>query len=212
MFTTLRLRQGATALLIFFLVSTASHARQTSHVIDPQHSSLQIAVGKRGMFSAFGHDHLIEATRVSGEVDFDARNPAAGTVSFSVATDSLRVLDPGESESDRQQVQTTMLGPTVLDTTHFPDIAFSAKASSSASPVAGGWLELPLKGWLKLHGVERASDFSVQVRVEGQQLHVRGEAIVRQTDFGITPVSAAGGTVKVKDEVKISFDIVANAR
>jgi hypothetical protein len=30
-----------------------------------------------------------------------------------------------------------------------------------------------------------------------------------QTDYGITPVKAGGGTVKVKDELKITFTIVA---
>jgi hypothetical protein len=30
---------------------------------------------------------------------------------------------------------------------------------------------------------------------------------LKQTDFGITPVTVAGGTVKVKDEVKIEFEI-----
>jgi hypothetical protein len=31
---------------------------------------------------------------------------------------------------------------------------------------------------------------------------------LRQKDFGITPVSVAGGSVKVKDEVRIEFEIV----
>jgi hypothetical protein len=31
---------------------------------------------------------------------------------------------------------------------------------------------------------------------------------VKQTDFGIVPISIAGGTVKVKDEIKVDFDIV----
>jgi hypothetical protein len=34
-----------------------------------------------------------------------------------------------------------------------------------------------------------------------------GNAVVKQSDFGIKPVKVAGGTVKVKDEVRIEFDI-----
>jgi hypothetical protein len=34
-----------------------------------------------------------------------------------------------------------------------------------------------------------------------------GSAKLKQRDFGMTPVSVAGGTVKVKDEVKIEFEI-----
>ena len=34
-----------------------------------------------------------------------------------------------------------------------------------------------------------------------------GSTSLKQTDFGITPISIAGGTVKVKDEVRIEFDV-----
>jgi hypothetical protein len=33
---------------------------------------------------------------------------------------------------------------------------------------------------------------------------------VKQRDFEIQPISIAGGVVKVKDEVKVEFDIVAS--
>jgi hypothetical protein len=36
----------------------------------------------------------------------------------------------------------------------------------------------------------------------------RGTVVLKQRDFGITPISIAGGTVKVKDELKVEFDIV----
>ncbi len=32
---------------------------------------------------------------------------------------------------------------------------------------------------------------------------------MRQSDYGIKPVSIAGGTLKLKDEIDLSFDIVA---
>jgi hypothetical protein len=34
-----------------------------------------------------------------------------------------------------------------------------------------------------------------------------GTCTLKQRDFGITPISIAGGTVKVKNELKIDFDI-----
>ena len=51
----------------------------------------------------------------------------------------------------------------------------------------------------------------VQIRIEGGALRVRGEVVIRQTDFGITPVTA-GGAVRVKDDVQLSFEIVATRR
>ena len=43
----------------------------------------------------------------------------------------------------------------------------------------------------------------------GDTLRAQGEFDVRQTDFGIKPVSVAGGTLKIKDELKCSFDLLA---
>ena len=40
-------------------------------------------------------------------------------------------------------------------------------------------------------------------------LRAFGEFSLRQSDYGIKPVSAVGGGLKVKDEVKFTFDIVA---
>jgi hypothetical protein len=37
----------------------------------------------------------------------------------------------------------------------------------------------------------------------------KGNAKLKQTDFGIEPVSAGGGTVKVKDEIELEMDIYA---
>jgi hypothetical protein len=31
---------------------------------------------------------------------------------------------------------------------------------------------------------------------------------LKQSDFGIRPISIVGGTVKVKDELKVEFDVV----
>jgi hypothetical protein len=36
----------------------------------------------------------------------------------------------------------------------------------------------------------------------------RGEVDIRQRDFGIEPIKVAGGVVKVKDELKVQFEIV----
>jgi hypothetical protein len=41
-----------------------------------------------------------------------------------------------------------------------------------------------------------------------EQGRYRGSARFRQTEFGITPVTVAGGTIKVKDEVRVEFEIV----
>jgi hypothetical protein len=57
---------------------------------------------------------------------------------------------------------------------------------------------------LNLHG--RNHRVVVVVSLAGG--HYRGSASVMQSNFGISPIRIAGGTVKVQGEVKIEFDIV----
>ena len=66
-----------------------------------------------------------------------------------------------------------------------------------------------LNGELTLHGVTLNQAVSARATLKGEMLRAAGEFSVRQTDYEIRPVSAAGGTVKLKDELKFSFDITA---
>jgi hypothetical protein len=50
----------------------------------------------------------------------------------------------------------------------------------------------------------------VKVEVERQSGIYRGSATVLQKDFGIEPIRIAGGSVKVKNEVRIEFEIVGH--
>lgn len=184
------------ALLMSFLRVWAADSI-SSRTIDTQRSTLTVRVYKTGLFSAFAHNHEIRAPIQSGSFDEQAR-----TVELTVDARSLRVIDPGASASERQEVQANMLGPKVLDSDKFPEIKFHSTAVEPAG--AGKW---KLSGDLTVHGQTRP----VKVEVEGQNGHYRGTAQMRQTDFGITPISIAGGSVKVKDEVRVEFESFASS-
>jgi polyisoprenoid-binding protein YceI len=120
-------------------------------LIDPQLSKIEIQVAKDGFLKAFGHDHLVSAVKYSGEIQFVAEKVESSSVEFVVESASLKVIDPGESEKDRNEVQATMLGEQVLDATKYPQIKFSSKnvkAGSSAS-------QLAVEGTLTLHGMTK---------------------------------------------------------
>jgi len=59
-------------------------------------------------------------------------------------------------------------------------------------------------GRLTIRGEAR----TISVPVVRQGGTYRGSVEIKQRDFGIEPISVAGGTVKVKDQLKIEFDIV----
>jgi len=195
-------RQLSAILLVavFFYVpgleTWAAAPKDSNTPVDSGRSSITIRVYKTGLLSAFGHEHEIHATIERGTIDEGKQ-----TVEFSVNARSLRVMDRGISEEDRAEIQSTMLGPKVLDSEKFPEIRFHSTTVEPNGP--GKW---SAHGELMLHG----ETHPVQVSVAGANGHYRGSGMLRQKDFGITPVTVAGGSIKVKDEVRIEFDIVAN--
>jgi polyisoprenoid-binding protein YceI len=64
-------------------------------------------------------------------------------------------------------------------------------------------------GDLWLHGVGHSVTIPVTVAENADSLRATGTMKLRQTDYRMTPVTAVAGTIRVKDEVTISFDIVA---
>ena len=157
--------------------------------IDQAHSTVAIKVYKSGLFSAMAHDHTIQAP-VSGNIDTEAKS-----VELSFNASEMKVLDPGTSDSERQKIDATMKGPKVLDVAQFPAIAFSSSAVTTSAD------HIQVTGTLKLHGVSRLLTVPVAWR-EGKYTST---VTLKQTDFGITPVKIAGGTVRVKDEIVIEF-------
>jgi polyisoprenoid-binding protein YceI len=124
------------------------------------------------------------------------------SVALRVEATELRVVDRDVSASDRAKIQATMEGPEVLDAARFSEIAFT---STAVTPQGGDrWT---VQGNLTLHG--QIHPLSVDVALAAG--HYRGSLTLSQRAFGIAPISIGGGTVKVKDELKIDFDIVLAA-
>jgi hypothetical protein len=187
--------RAAVAAVLSAVLTTATLGAE-SRPIDTDRSTLTVLVFKSGLFSAFADDHVIRAPIAAGSLSAEA--PLS--VEIGVRSGSLTVLDPKLSADKRAEVQTRMLGAEVLDSVRFPDIAF---ASTTIEPSGGDrWR---VTGRLTVHGTTMPATFSV-TRQDGRY---RGTVSLKQSDFGIKPISIGGGVVKVKDEITIEFDVVA---
>ena len=181
---------------LILLVSLPLGASAQARVpIDTERSVLTVYAFKAGLFSAFAHNHQIRAPITSGWIDASA----PGAVELRVNAREMQVLDPKLPADKRAEVQRTMHGATVLDTEQYPEIIF---VSRQVEPAGGDAYRVV--GDLTLHGVTRP----VMVSVRLQEDRYVGSAMLRQSEFAVKPISLAGGTIKVKDVVKIEFDIV----
>jgi polyisoprenoid-binding protein YceI len=178
-------------LLPWFLASGVAEAQVRQ--IDAANSTVKVHVSRAGVLSAFGHDHEIAAPIASGTVDAGAQR-----VELHINATAMKVTDPGASDKDRAEIQSTMLGPEVLDSNQYREIIFRSTSAERQSEEK--WR---VTGNLTLHGQNRP----VVVEATGQGGHYAGTARIRQKEFGIKPVKIAGGTVRVKDELQIDLDI-----
>ena len=96
----------------------------------------------------------------------------------------------------------------VLETARYPEIVFES-TSVSAEKVMDSQYRARISGNMSMHGVTRQCVIDAQVIAGEDTLRANGEFPLRQSDFNIKQVSAVGGTIKLKDELKFSFDIVA---
>ncbi len=176
------------------------------YLIDSSSSKFTVRVFASGMLSALGHSPTFGIRKFAGEIEFSADAPEASSLRIQVQADSLEVLDDIKN-SDRQEIESTMKQK-VIETDKYPLIAFDARAAS-AEPLGGGRFRANLSGQLTLHGVARPLLIPVQVTPMGDMLRAGGEFSLLQTDYGITLVVVAGGALKVKDELKFVFDMVA---
>jgi polyisoprenoid-binding protein YceI len=183
--------------------SEISTARYT---IEPARSRFTVRAFASGLLSSFGHNPTLAVREYLGEVDFAPDSLDGSSLRFRVRADSLSVQDQ-VSEKDRQEIERTMKEE-VLEVKRFSEIHFIS-TRVTGSQLGETLFATKIEGELSLHGVTREVVLSAQVVPDGDTLRAYGEFSLRQSDFNIKLVSVAAGALKVKDELKLSFDFVA---
>jgi polyisoprenoid-binding protein YceI len=176
--------------------------------VDPAASTLTVHVGKAGLFKFAGHEHEVTAPVSSGRIEAAAADLSRSSVTLTFRAADLRVTGKDEPPADLPKVQEAMVGPKVLDAARFDTIAFTSRTVTGRA-LPDGVYDLRIEGDLSLHGVTRPVTVPVRVRIAPDgTLSAAGTAVVRQTDFGIKPVSVAG-VVNVKNELGLTFRVQA---
>jgi polyisoprenoid-binding protein YceI len=173
-------------------------------VLDKDASRFTVRAFASGMLSALGHNPTIAIREFSGEVTFDPGDPEKTCLRMLIRADSLTVTDDIRGK-DRQEMESTMK-QRVLETSTFPTIEYKS-THVSADPRNQG--RFTIEGDLSLHGATHGLTLRAHANAYGDVLRSRGEFSILQSDYGIPLVSVAGGTLKLKDELKFAFEIVA---
>jgi len=181
--------------------------------IDRDKSELIVSLYKKGIFSGFAHDHIVIAREFSGAVEFDEVDPTKFKISIKVPSNSiasdlpeirrkfgLEVL----SQKDWIEINKTMRSSRQLDIEKYPIVNFR---SESLKRIEGESFEIV--GDFSLHGVTKLVNIPVTISMENGILKLKGGFSFLQSDYNIQPYSSALGTISVKDEALLKFEISA---
>jgi polyisoprenoid-binding protein YceI len=185
--------------------------------VDPAKSSVTILVNRAGPLAKFAHNHVVSSGQETGFAWVGA-DPASSGFEIRVPVASMVVDDPaaraavgGEFAGDvpdsaREGTYRNMTRPEVLDPAEFPEV------TARCDGIIGTWDRPVAAVDLTIRGVTRRVDIPIELERTADSVVARGSLRLRQTDFGITPFSAAGGAIQVGDELELRFEVAAVAR
>ncbi|MDT7689942.1 MAG: hypothetical protein QOE46_2701 [Acidobacteriota bacterium] len=174
--------------------------------IDAGRSRFTVQGAADGLLSMFGHDPVIAICGFGGDARFHPGTLESASLLMLVQADSLAVANK-VSDKDRREMERAMRED-LLEIARYPEIVFMS-TSIVVNQTGEGRYRARIVGQLSLHGVTRDHSMDAQLTLSEGSLRAQGQFALRQTDYKIKPVSVAGGTLKMKDELKFSFDIVA---
>jgi polyisoprenoid-binding protein YceI len=187
------------------ITSTSLH----HYVVDSRASRFTVQAFATGILSAMGHNPKIGIRTFSGEVDFSPETTEGSGFRLKMQANSLSVLDD-VSDKDRREIE-RMMNDQVLELAKYPEILYEA-ATVSVKRIESSLYTATLNGSLSFRGVTRNQPVPARIAEFGDMLRASGEFTMRQSDYGIKPISVAGGALKVKDELKFSFEMVARKK
>jgi polyisoprenoid-binding protein YceI len=176
------------------------------YVMDSRASRFTVQAFATGMLARMGHNPTIGIRDFSGEMKFDPDKLQAGGFHLVIKTASLSVQDD-INDKDRREIE-RLMSQEVLETSKFPEVVYDA-SNITITKMADALYSAAVSGNLTMHGVTNSQTIPVRVALFGSMLRASGDFSLEQTDYNIKLVSVAGGALKLKDELKFSFEIVA---
>ena len=168
---------------------------------------MEVQAFATGILSAFGHSPKVAAKNFEGDASFTLSGSKLedAKVEVRIYADSMTVID-NLTDRDRQEIERTMHND-VLETSRFSEIVYEWAGTLESGNGERFWATI--EGALRLRGVTHKLPVSARVAINEESLRASGEFTLRQSDYEIAIVTAAAGAIKLKDEVRGRFDILA---
>jgi polyisoprenoid-binding protein YceI len=174
--------------------------------IDKTASRFQVQAFATGLLSSFGHNPRIAIRDYEAEMQCVPDTFEKAYLKVTMQLDRVEVLD--EMKRDDQKKLEQEMYEKVLDIAHYPTAVYESQ-EIIVQKVADGRLNAKVNGELSFHGMTQPLSLQANVNILGTMLRIAGDFTLRQSDYRIKPVSFAAGALRLKDELKFTFDLVA---
>jgi polyisoprenoid-binding protein YceI len=175
--------------------------------IDASRSKFMVEASRGGIAWFKGHDHHIAVRDFSGEADLSLNviNPAS--LQMTIRADSLEETG-AEFTPEQKQIINKELKEIVLESAKYPEITF--KSTDVTGKFVNGAFQAEIGGDMTLHGVTKRVVIPATVTLSGDEFRATGEFEINRKDFNVNATNAFHGFVRVKHELKFTFEITAH--
>jgi polyisoprenoid-binding protein YceI len=173
--------------------------------IDARASLFTVQAFASGIVAVVAHSPKFAIRDVVGNMEFVPGNMQKASIQLTINISSLEIMDEVTS-ADRREIERIMFDE-VLEKTIYPRVEYKS-SRVTASKTSENMYQVNVAGDLTLHGITRGMGLDAQVVAGEDTLRAQGSFSVIQSDYGLKVASIAGGTLKLKDELKCGYFIL----
>jgi polyisoprenoid-binding protein YceI len=174
--------------------------------IDAAASLFTVQAFAAGMVALVAHSPKFAIRDVAGDIKFVPGSLQDASVEVKIDVGSFEIMDEVRI-NERREIERVMFDE-VLERRIYPKVEYKS-SNVRALKTGENMYRLNFMGDLALHGITRGFGFDAQVVIGEDTLRAQGSFSITQTDFGLKIASVAGGTLKIKDELKFAYFILA---
>ena len=178
--------------------------------LDAAQSHFMIDANSSGMLWFMGHNHHIAAREFTGEIQMTPGMLESASLELRVKADSLAETGERFTEQERKIITDTMRKE-VLETGKYPEIVFKSTKVTLKKKISENQQEVLIEGDLTLHSVTRRVVIPALVEFSGDRIRASGKFEFDRDDFNVKTKAIKWGTIRVDDDMKLSFDIAARS-
>jgi hypothetical protein len=202
--------------VLAFLAPLAGQAQEpaatTRFSVDSDASWLRVMAWPDGPLKRFGHHHVISHHNISGTVNV-APNPLESTFSLELSVAELVVDDPDQRaleneefegevpEDDIEGTRGNMLGEDLLHGEQFPMVQIRSGSIEGSLP------DVNIVATFVVKDVEQSVTIPASIELSDDTFTASGEIELLHGAFGLSPFTAMGGALSVRDLLVFKYEI-----